>query len=276
MAFIAYFIYFSGEIKPVVLNNLSHQFSFQSLLSVGVTILGKPTIVALASGFIALAAYFTSLSTSGGFAGLQPRAAGLFLVNQMVGWFVVGLLIVGLRVFPYSLYTILFLYVPIVVVSMLAIPAFASDLSYDELAESQGNSLGGIVNTYFVRRLRFTHLLLIIVGGEVLYFLNNNPKFPLLGWFLIGWALMGATLAVASGEGIAFQLVSWKYVSVTSIAGETFSGYLISKGADHYIFVTKDKGTFLLPSSSIREIRIAPRPIGEGHPKPMTHDNNQT
>lgn len=69
---------------------------------------------------------------------------------------------------------------------------------------------------------------------------------------------MSAALTVATGEGIAFQLVNWKFVTVAPTSGEPFAGHLISEGPDYYIFVTKDWGNFL-PPSSISEIRLTSR-----------------
>jgi len=149
---LAYYVYFSGQFSPIILQRLSTDYSFGDILSLGVQILGKSTILALATGFIALAAFFTSLSSSGGFSSLNARLAGLFLVNQILTWLLVIMVIIGLRVFPSILLSTLLLYAPLWVLGFAVIPSFSSDLRYDELSGNSQGSLRGIVETFFLQQ----------------------------------------------------------------------------------------------------------------------------
>src|SRR5689334_6383237 len=86
VALLAYYVYFAGNNQPVLLQQLAAGYSFSDLWNAAILLLGKSTVVVLATGFIALAAFFTSIPASGGFSSLHARVAGLFLLNQVITW----------------------------------------------------------------------------------------------------------------------------------------------------------------------------------------------
>jgi hypothetical protein len=258
IAFIAYYIYFRNH-PPGPLSYVAMSYSFSDLWNAVVGLIGKPTLVAVAAGFIALAAYITSIPTAGGFSSLHPRNAGMFLVNQALTWLLMVLILVGLLVFIDSLVSTLAFYIPVIIVTIYSSSSVMTDLTYKDFINSPGNMLQAQADTLLKSRFIFPRILLLVIVGEIIYILEYNPSFPLLAWFLLMYAYMGGILTLAQSEGFAFQLVHSKYVQVTRPDDTEFKGFLVSRGSDDFVFVCEDK-TFLAPASYVKEIQIIPKP----------------
>jgi hypothetical protein len=259
LALLAYYLYF-GRHPPGPLAYLATSYSFSTLWDLTVGLLGKSTLVVLGTGFAALAAYLTSLPTSGGFSTLDPRNAGMFLANQILVWLLAALVLVGLLVFFDSLVSTLVFYIPVVIASALSTRSIATDLSYKDLAKAPANALMGQIDTMYMRRFAAPRILLLIVAGEVIYILEYNPSFPLLAWFFLLYAYMGAILTMAQSEGYAFQLINARYVRATETDGKVLVGFLVSRGPEHFVITTEEITGLLVPASSIKEIQILEKP----------------
>jgi len=257
---LSYYLYFTVSAQPVLLTKLATYYSFDQLVNLAISVLGKVELFALITGFIALAAFFTSIPSSGGFATLSPRIAGLFLVNLIATWALGILILFGLRIFPSILASTILLYGPLAILALIAWPSSTSDPTYAELTQNRQNSLAGTADTLFMKRMIAPNVLLVIVLGELAYFANNNPSFPLLAWFLLGYALVGAVLIIAQAEGYAYLITTAKYARLTPTEGQPYEGFIVSKGNDHYLIRTKER-IFLVQSSGVREIQILKKPI---------------
>lgn len=258
LVLLAYYVYVAMGHEPTVLRELTTTYSFSDLVAKAISTFGEATLFAFLTGFIALAAFFTSIPSSGGFASSSPRVAGLFLIEAMLTWAVGIFILVGLLVLPSVLASTALLYVPLVIAALFANPANTSDPTFGELEETTQGAVVSVLEVLLMRRMRWPTALLIVILGEVVYFANNNPSYPLIAWFLLIYALFGAFLILAQSYGTAYLTMTAKLAQVTETDGTKIEGYVISKGSDHYLVQTKER-LFLLQSSFVREIEIVKR-----------------
>ena len=258
LGLVAYYVYVATGHEPALLTTLTTSYSFSDLVAKAISLFGEATLFAIITGYIALAAFFTSIPSSGGFAASSPRVAGLFLINSLATWALVVFVLVGLLVLPGILISTVFLYLPLALVSIYATSAINTDSTYQELEDTTQGAVVSVIETFFMKRMVLPNTLLVIIILELVYFANNNPSYPLMAWLLLFFALSGAFLIVSQAYGTGYMIMTAKFVDITKTDGTKERCYVISKGSDHYIIQTEQK-ILLVPSSFVKEIEVVKR-----------------
>ena len=248
LSLIALYLVITSPASSGALNLLERSYSFDTLLHLTISRLGISELALVLGALFTLLAFFTAIPSSGGFGSVGVRVSGLYLIQNTFVYAFAVLLFVSPGSFLEAL--------PYVILPFLGMAwnqeHAKHDLTYDEYEQSKSGRLG-TTSEFTTRRFLSTNVLLIIIIVEDFYLLKFNPTLALFGWFLIVYSLFFSLLQVAYSYGFVFQAINAKKVQITTTNKESFEGYLVGKGEDHFIIRTRDQN-MLLPVGSVSKI----------------------
>ena len=237
-----------------VSNSLFVPISFSGLANAALNELGLSGVLVGLSGFFTLAAFFTAVPSSGGFAGQGTRVAGLFFLQQMLFFPFIFILLLS----PDSAVSLLPYIIPFGIVMALAGEFIKDDLQYQEFQDSKSGEVG---RTFRMSSRRFVgaNAVVLVILTEAFYAVKFDPTLPLFGWVFLLYIVFFAVLQAAFTYGLVFQLINAKQVTIVPSAGENIEGYLVSRGEDHVLVRTTNNERLLIPMSSISRIIVPER-----------------
>lgn len=246
---LAAIVYFPGGQNVVSI--LFQQISFSVLAGAVLKQIGFSGAIIGLGSFFTLAAFFTAVPSSGGFAGQGTRVAGLFFVQQTFFWPFVFILLLS----PGSAVSLLPFIAPVGIVMYVGSQFIKDDLEYHEFADSKS---GQVQRTFSMSSRRFAgvNALVLVIMTETFYIVKFDPTLSLFGWLFLLYVVFFAVLQIAFTYGLLFQLINAKNVVITTTANGRIEGYLVSRGEDHILIRTKDNERLLVPMSSVAQILL--------------------
>lgn len=264
---VALYYLIASRAPPGALDLLVRPYSFSSLLSAAVLVLGVSELLLITGAVFALLAFFTAIPSSGGFSSQSARVAGLFFLQQTIIWPFVLILLVDpssfLEALPYAI---------VVSLAMLWNQGHIKhDLTYEDYEHSKSGNVGRTFE-FSTRRFLSANALLITILLVSFYLVKFDPIMTLLGWLLTLYYLFFALLQVAYSYGFLFQAIGAKKVRITTTEKGDIEGYLVAKGEDHFLVRTQEEN-LLLPVSSVLKIVLVEK--AEKPAKPSAEEQSK-
>lgn len=274
--------HFSPAPKSPLFNSLYSSYTFSEILSAFYSDIGVTGIIAIVSGYTALAAFIASIPVSGAFGYHNSRVAGFYFLQQLTFWITIFFFLAVVRYWlPSITFVILYIFL---IVGLVSSSFSTRDWSFKEVNDlvrhprpkpknrreafrntlskwlnplSAGNpdfaTLGtrGVLDGFLAPLLaistpRFwgSSFLTAVVLLEPFYLLSHNSSMPLVAMILLLYTLFVSGLQLAYCTGYLFQISASTYVEIVPIIGDKFEAFIIGKGPNHFFVLRKgdDKG----------------------------------
>ncbi len=230
-------------------------YSFNEFFSLLLDNVGLEFLLLFLGGLVGLSAYLVSMPTLGLFSGNRsPISFSPFL--QQVIYIFSGIQFISL-VYDinniYDIFRFLLFYIPLIITSIYYASSFSRHFKFEEYCIYQKNP-SFFYKEIVDQRLVFLTLQWFVIYSISMYVIFLNLNFMLISWFLLLYALITSLLQLAVGHGILKQLKSSPYCKIITTKGEDVTGFLTSKGNDHYIVHIREKGELVLSNNIIEEI----------------------
>jgi hypothetical protein len=217
---------------------LFRSISFKELVDSAISKLGFSVLVILFSAYIAAIIYFSALPFKSRFSTEFARSNALGFFQQAFYYssiLTVPMLFTGLS----SFLLVLFLYIIIFLPMLVNAHLIGREFKFEEYVKFRS---GGLISMIWEHSgIAFIWLVLL---GELTFFLRCDPTIPLLGWAIIIYSIAFASFQTALGQSYLSNISSCLYAKIITIDGSV-EGFIVAKGSDHYVVMTKEKVVFL-------------------------------
>jgi hypothetical protein len=218
---------------------LFRSISFKELVDSAISKLGFSVLVILFSAYIAAIVYFSALPFKSRFSTEFARSNALGFFQQAFYYSslltVPMLFISGLGSFLLVLFLYIIIFLPMLVNAILV----GRDFKFEEYMKFRSGGFMSMIWEY--SGIAFIWLVLL---GELIAFLYYDPTIPLLGWATILYSMAFASFQTALVQSVLSNIRSCLYAKIITIDGSV-EGFIVAKGSDHYVVMTKEKVVFL-------------------------------